>query len=42
MAGTARPTANRVLKSTVDAGLLALRRGRIQVLDRDELARRSR
>jgi CRP-like cAMP-binding protein len=42
MAGTARPTANRVLQAAADDGLLALTRGRIEVLDRDALARRAR
>jgi len=42
MAGTARPTANRVLQAAADAGLLALRRGQLEVLDREGLARRSR
>jgi len=33
LAGTTRPTANRVLRQAEASGLLALRRGRIQLLD---------
>lgn len=42
MAGTTRPTANRVLKAAEAEGLVALSRGRIEVLDGDGLRRRSR
>lgn len=42
MAGTTRPTANRVLQDLADAGCVALARGRIEILDPDALARRSR
>lgn len=42
MAGTTRPTANRVLKAAEDAGLVALRRGHITVVDRAGLAKRAR
>jgi CRP-like cAMP-binding protein len=42
MAGTTRPTANRVLQGLVSAGLVALSRGRFQVLDRPELVHRAR
>jgi CRP-like cAMP-binding protein len=42
MAGTTRPTANRVLKSVEEAGVIALRRGHITVLDPDALARHAR
>jgi CRP-like cAMP-binding protein len=42
MAGTARPTANRVLQAAADEGLVALTRGRIEVVDREGLVRRSR
>jgi CRP-like cAMP-binding protein len=42
MAGTARPTANRVLKAAEDAGILAVSRGRVEVLDREALARKAR
>lgn len=41
LAGTTRPTANRVLKEVEGAGLLELSRGRITVVDRDGLARRA-
>jgi CRP/FNR family cyclic AMP-dependent transcriptional regulator len=42
MAGTTRPTANRVLKKAEADGLLRLARGRIEILDTDQLARRAR
>jgi CRP/FNR family cyclic AMP-dependent transcriptional regulator len=42
MAGTTRPTANGVLRGLVDAGVVHLRRGRIEVLDRSTLASRTR
>ncbi len=42
MAGTTRPTANRVLKRAESDGLLRLSRGRIEILDPNELARRAR
>ena len=42
LAGTTRPTANRTLQQAVEAGLVAVARGRIEVLDRDGLGRRSR
>jgi CRP/FNR family cyclic AMP-dependent transcriptional regulator len=42
MAGTTRPTANRVLKRAESDGLLRLGRGRIEILDTDQLARRAR
>lgn len=42
MAGTARPTANRVLKAAEEAGILAVGRGRVEVLDPDALARKAR
>lgn len=42
LAGTSRPTANRVLKSAVGDGLLGIRRSRVEVLDRDALVRRAR
>lgn len=41
LAGTTRPTANRVLKDAEAQGLLELSRGKIRVLDREELARRA-
>ena len=42
MAGTTRPTANGVLRTLVHDGVVALRRSRIQVLDRPSLAARAR
>lgn len=42
MAGTTRPTANRVLKGIEDDGVIAMARGRIEVLDLDDLTRRAR
>jgi CRP/FNR family transcriptional regulator, cyclic AMP receptor protein len=42
MAGTSRPTANRVLRTAEDAGILAIGRGRIEVLDSDALANRAK
>lgn len=42
MAGTTRPTVNRVLKQAEEAGLVTLGRGRIEVHDRPGLERRAR
>ena len=42
MAGTTRPTANRVLKQLEDDGVLTLSRGRIVVLDPDRVAQKAR
>jgi CRP-like cAMP-binding protein len=42
MAGTTRPTANRVLRAGVDQGYVRLERGRIVVLDRERLQRAAR
>jgi CRP/FNR family cyclic AMP-dependent transcriptional regulator len=42
MAGTTRPTANRVLKRAEADGLLRLGRGRIEILDAARLASRAR
>jgi CRP-like cAMP-binding protein len=42
MAGTTRPTANRVLKQLEDEGVLTLGRGRIVVLDPDRVADKAR
>jgi CRP-like cAMP-binding protein len=42
MAGTTRSTTNRVLQQLVDAGVVALRRGRFEVLDLDALQKRAR
>jgi CRP-like cAMP-binding protein len=41
MAGTTRPTANRALQDLVDGGVIALRRGHIEVIDRTALAKRA-
>jgi CRP/FNR family cyclic AMP-dependent transcriptional regulator len=42
MAGTSRATVNRVLRDEERRGTVALQRGRLSVLDTDELARRCR
>lgn len=42
MAGTTRPTANRVLRSAEEAGIIRISRGRIEVLDPSAVARRAR
>jgi CRP-like cAMP-binding protein len=42
MAGTTRPTANRVLRAAERDGLIALGRGQIVIVDRYALARRAR
>lgn len=42
MAGTSRPTANRVLKAAEADGVLRIGRGRIDVLDADALVSRAR
>lgn len=42
LAGTSRPTANRVLKAAEDDGILSVRRSRIEVLDPEALERRAR
>ncbi len=42
MAGTTRQTTNQVLKSLEDAGVVALGRGRVEVVDRAALAHRAR
>ena len=42
MAGTTRPTANRVLRELADAGVVELSRGRIVVTNRAALTRRAR
>jgi CRP/FNR family cyclic AMP-dependent transcriptional regulator len=42
MAGTTRPTANRVLQRAADDGMVVLGRGKVEVLDRDALASRAR
>ena len=42
LAGASRATTNRALREAEERGLIELRRGRVIVLDRDELARRAR
>jgi CRP-like cAMP-binding protein len=42
MAGTTRPTANRVLKKCQEAGLIELGRGRVTVSDREGLGNQAR
>ncbi|MGD9694508.1 MAG: Crp/Fnr family transcriptional regulator [Thermoleophilia bacterium] len=42
LAGTSRPTVNRVLREEEERGLVRLARGRIAVLDREGLRRRAR
>jgi CRP/FNR family transcriptional regulator, cyclic AMP receptor protein len=42
MAGTTRPTANRVLRAAERDGLIALSRGHIVIVDQQALARRAR
>lgn len=42
MSGAARPTVNEVLKRAEAAGVLALHRGRIEILNMPDLARRAR
>ncbi len=37
MAGTTRPTTNRILRQAESAGLIALGRGRIELVDTDRL-----
>jgi CRP-like cAMP-binding protein len=37
LAGTTRPTVNKVLRAAAADGIIALRRGRIEILDRDRL-----
>jgi CRP-like cAMP-binding protein len=41
LAGTTRPTVNRVLAEAADAGLVVLHRGRIELLDPATLAVRA-
>jgi CRP-like cAMP-binding protein len=41
MAGTTRPTVNKVLRTVEREGLIALGRGRIEVVDRSRLAERA-
>jgi CRP-like cAMP-binding protein len=42
LAGSTRPTVNKVLRKLEDAGALALNRGRIEILDRAALGKRAR
>ncbi|HEV2088700.1 MAG TPA: helix-turn-helix domain-containing protein, partial [Cryptosporangiaceae bacterium] len=42
MAGTTRPTANRILKELEDSGVVAVARGRIEILDIAALERAAR
>ncbi len=42
MAGTTRPTANKIVKAAEEAGVVRVSRGRIEVLDTDALRRRAR
>ena len=42
LAGATRPTVNSLLKTAESAGLIALRRSRIELLDPEELSRRAR
>jgi CRP/FNR family transcriptional regulator, cyclic AMP receptor protein len=42
MAGTSRATVNRVLRDEAKRGAVALQRGRVTILDADDLARRCR
>jgi CRP-like cAMP-binding protein len=38
VAGTTRPTVNKVLQRAAESGILALRRGQVTILDREKLA----
>jgi CRP-like cAMP-binding protein len=40
--GTTRPTMNRLLRDGEEAGILRVSRGRVEIVDRDQLARRAR
>jgi CRP/FNR family transcriptional regulator, cyclic AMP receptor protein len=40
LAGTTRPSANKVLRAAQDAGLISMSRGQVRILDMDGLARR--
>jgi CRP/FNR family transcriptional regulator, cyclic AMP receptor protein len=42
LAGTTRPTVNRVLRGAEDDGVIVLSRGKIEVLEVDQVARRGR
>jgi CRP-like cAMP-binding protein len=40
--GTTRPTMNRLLRDGEGAGILRVARGRVEIVDHDQLARRAR
>ena len=42
LAGTARPTVNRVLKQAEQAGLVSVGRGQVTILDYEGLVRKAR
>ena len=42
LAGTTRPSANKVLRSAQEAGLISMSRGQVRILDMDGLTRRAR
>ena len=42
LAGTTRPSANKVLRAAQEAGLLTMTRGQVRILDLDGLARQAR
>ena len=42
MAGTSRPTANKVLREAEDAGMIDIGRRKLRILDRDALERKAR
>jgi CRP-like cAMP-binding protein len=42
VAGTTRPTVNKVLQRAADAGIVSLQRGQVTILDRQQLARQAR
>jgi CRP/FNR family cyclic AMP-dependent transcriptional regulator len=42
LVGTTRPTINKHLRAAVDAGYLAMRRGQIEILDREAITARAR
>jgi CRP-like cAMP-binding protein len=42
LAGTTRPSANRVLREAQDAGLITMSRGQVRILDLEGLTRRAR
>jgi CRP/FNR family transcriptional regulator, cyclic AMP receptor protein len=42
LAGTTRPSANKVLRAAQEAGLLTMSRGQVRILDLDGLTRQAR